>query len=94
MPFARSCSFSYNLFLELLTRPEFKALESKGTRVQRPLWASTSTKNPRYRDIMYVEEMIGKETVDTMPLQTIDAFRITAKYAKPCPGTLKKPNKR
>jgi transaldolase len=43
--------------------------------VQRPLWASTSTKNPSYRDVMYVEELIGPDTVDTMPPATIDAFR-------------------
>jgi transaldolase len=43
--------------------------------VQRPLWASTSTKNPEYRDVMYVEELIGPDTVDTMPPATIDAFR-------------------
>jgi transaldolase len=43
--------------------------------VQRPLWASTSTKNPAYRDVMYIEELIGPESVNTMPPQTIDAFR-------------------
>jgi transaldolase len=43
--------------------------------VQRPLWASTSTKNPAYRDVMYVEELIGPDTVDTMPPATIDAFK-------------------
>ena len=43
--------------------------------MQRPLWASTSTKNPEYRDVMYVEELIGPDTVDTMPPATIDAFR-------------------
>jgi transaldolase len=43
--------------------------------VQRPLWASTSTKNPAYRDVMYVEELIGPATVNTMPLETLEAFR-------------------
>ena len=52
-----------------------QALAANGARVQRPLWASTSTKNPAYRDVMYVEALIGPDTVDTMPPQTIDAFR-------------------
>ena len=43
--------------------------------MQRPLWASTSTKNPRYRDVLYVEELIGPDTVNTMPLETLSAFR-------------------
>ena len=47
----------------------------QGATLQRPLWASTSTKNPAYRDVMYVEELIGPDTVNTMPLKTIDAFR-------------------
>ena len=50
-------------------------LAKQGARLQRPLWASTSTKNPAYRDVMYVEELIGPDTVDTMPPATIDAFR-------------------
>jgi transaldolase len=79
---------AYDLFLKLLTKPEFKFLEAKGARVQRPLWASTSTKNPRYRDVMYVEEMIGKETVDTMPLQTIEAFRDHGKVRQSLPGDI------
>ena len=47
----------------------------KGAQVQRPLWASTSTKNPAYRDVMYVEQLIGPDTVNTMPPATIEAFR-------------------
>src|SRR5207253_9001456 len=50
-------------------------LTSAGASVQRPLWASTSTKNPRYRDTMYVEELIGPATINTMPVATFDAFR-------------------
>src|SRR5690606_37663593 len=49
-------------------------LRDAGARVQRPLWASTSTKNPAYRDVIYVEELIGPDTVNTMPLQTVEAF--------------------
>ncbi len=51
----------------------FEALRAKGAKVQRPLWASTSTKNPAYRDVMYVEDLIGPDTVDTMPQVTVDA---------------------
>src|SRR6185503_19558335 len=47
---------------------------AKGARVQRPLWASTSTKNPKYPDTMYVDELIGADTVNTMPPQTLEAF--------------------
>jgi transaldolase len=50
-------------------------LAAKGGNVQRPLWASTSTKNKAYRDVMYVEQLIGPDTVNTMPPATIDAFR-------------------
>ena len=49
-------------------------MRAKGARVQRPLWASTSTKNPAYRDVMYVESLIAPNTVDTMPQATVDAF--------------------
>lgn len=66
---------AYQIFEKVSVSPVFKALEAKGARLQRPLWASTSTKNPKHRDVYYVEELIGKNTVDTMPLQTIDAFR-------------------
>jgi transaldolase len=55
--------------------PRWKRLVEKGAQPQRLLWASTSTKNPRYRDVMYVEELIGPQTVDTMPPATFDAFR-------------------
>jgi transaldolase len=65
----------YQKFKEIFARPAFLELKPKGARVQRPLWASTSTKNPKYRDVLYVEELIGPDTVDTMPPATIDAFR-------------------
>ena len=52
----------------------FQRLSAKGARVQRPLWASTSTKNPKYPDTMYVDELIGADTVNTMPLATLEAF--------------------
>ena len=70
-----NAKLAYALFQERFAGPRWKTLASSGARVQRPLWASTSTKNPAYRDVMYVEALIGPDTVDTMPPQTIDAFR-------------------
>jgi transaldolase/glucose-6-phosphate isomerase len=66
---------AYGRFGELSGTPRWKALAAKGGRKQRPLWASTGTKNPRYSDVKYVEELIGPYTVNTMPPQTMDAFR-------------------
>lgn len=65
---------AYARFRELFGAPRFAALRAKGARVQRPLWASTSTKNPAYPDTLYVDELIGPDTVNTMPPQTLDAF--------------------
>ncbi|NPV85180.1 MAG: bifunctional transaldolase/phosoglucose isomerase [Anaerolineae bacterium] len=66
---------AYALFEEQFAAERFQKLKSQGARVQRPLWASTSTKNPAYRDVIYVEELIAPDTVNTMPPQTLDAFR-------------------
>src|SRR5438034_4243984 len=66
---------AYQEFKRLFGGPRFAALKQRGARVQRPLWASTSTKNPAYRDVLYVEELIGSDTVNTMPLKTIEIFR-------------------
>lgn len=65
---------AYAVFLQKFAEPRFLALRQKGARPQRPLWASTSTKNPAYRDVIYVEELIGPETVNTVPPQTLQAF--------------------
>ncbi len=65
----------YQKFKEIFGSDRFKALAAKGARVQRPLWASTGTKNPAYSDIKYVQELIGPDTVNTMPPATMDAFR-------------------
>lgn len=62
-------------FVEGPQAERFKVLQAQGAQVQRPLWASTSTKNPAYRDVMYVEALIGPNTVDTMPPATITAFQ-------------------
>jgi len=70
-----NAKLAYKLFRQRFAGPRWEALASEGARVQRPLWASTSTKNPEYRDVMYVEDLIGPDTVDTMPPATIEAFR-------------------
>jgi transaldolase len=66
---------TYAKYQELCAEARWKALESKGAHTQRLLWASTSTKNKKYRDVLYVEELIGADTVDTIPPATFDAFR-------------------
>ena len=66
---------AYGSFAREFATPEFAELAALGARVQRPLWASTSTKNPDYRDVLYVEELAGPDTVNTMPEVTLDAFR-------------------
>src|SRR5947199_1947194 len=66
---------TYKKYEELFGGPRWKALAAKGAQTQRLLWASTSTKNPRYRDVIYVEELIGADTVDTIPPATVDSFR-------------------
>ncbi len=65
----------YRRFLEIFHGEGFAALRQRGARVQRPLWASTGTKNPAYSDVLYVESLIGSETVNTLPPETLDAFR-------------------
>jgi transaldolase len=65
---------AYGYYQKVFGTPRFEALRAKGARVQRPLWASTSTKNPAYRDVVYVEELIGPDTVNTMPPHTLVAF--------------------
>ncbi len=66
---------TYQRYQQLFSGPRWEALATKGAQTQRVLWASTSTKNPDYRDVMYVEELIGPDTVDTMPPATVEAFR-------------------
>jgi transaldolase len=66
---------TYQRYQRIFSGPRWEALAAKGAQTQRVLWASTSTKNPKYRDVIYVEELIGPDTVNTMPLATIDAFR-------------------
>jgi transaldolase / glucose-6-phosphate isomerase len=70
-----NAKLTYKKYLELFGGPRWQALAAKGAQTQRLLWASTSTKNPKYRDVIYVEELIGADTVDTIPPATFDAFR-------------------
>jgi len=70
-----NAKIAYEPFQRIFSGPRWEALAAKGARVQRPLWASTSTKNPDYSDVMYVDDLIGPDTVNTMPDQTIEAAR-------------------
>lgn len=69
-----NAKLAYARFREVFGTERFARLAQQGAHVQRPLWASTSTKNPSYRDVIYVEELIGPDTVNTMPLATLEAF--------------------
>jgi len=73
---------TYQRYQHIFSGPRWQALAAKGAQTQRVLWASTSTKNPNYRDVIYVEELIGPDTVNTMPPATIDAFRDHGKVRK------------
>ena len=70
-----SAKKAYQIYLEMIAGDRFKKLETRGARPQRVLWASTSTKDPSYSDVLYVETLIGKDTINTLPMETIDAFR-------------------
>ncbi len=70
-----NAKMAYQLFKQIFTSERFIRLRDLGARVQRPLWASTGTKNPKYRDVLYVETLIGPDTVNTLPPATYDAFR-------------------
>ena len=70
-----NAKMAYQSFMRVFNGPEFAELREAGASVQRCLWASTGTKNPAYSDVMYVEELIGPETVNTMPQQTMMAFK-------------------
>lgn len=70
-----SAKMAYHIYKEIFCSDRFKELAAQGARAQRVLWASTSTKNPDYRDVKYVEALIGPDTVNTAPLETLDAYR-------------------
>jgi transaldolase len=77
-----NAKLAYRLFQERFSGPRWEALAAKGARPQRPLWASTSTKNPAYPDLLYVETLIGPHTVNTMPEATITAFEDHGRVAR------------
>src|SRR4051794_17229528 len=68
-----NAKLAYQTYLEIFSGEQWEALEAKGATKQRCLWASTSTKNPQYRDVIYVEELVGPDTVNTMPRATVEA---------------------
>lgn len=68
-----NAKIAYQRYKEIFSSDRFKSLKAKGAKVQRLLWASTSTKNPEYSDVMYVDELIGKDTINTLPPTTIEA---------------------
>jgi transaldolase len=70
-----NAKLAYQHYLQAFSGPRWEFLAGKGATKQRCLWASTSTKNPAYRDVIYVEELVGPDTVNTMPLETIEAFQ-------------------
>ena len=70
-----NAKLAYRLFCSMFSGPRWERLKAAGAQVQRPLWASTSTKNPAYRDVLYVEQLIGPHTVNTLPPATLEAFR-------------------
>lgn len=76
-----SAKKAYQIYLEMIGSERFKKLEAKGAQRQRVLWASTSTKDPSFSDVLYVETLIGKDTINTLPMETIDAFRDHGKAA-------------
>jgi transaldolase len=77
-----NAKIAYESFQRIFSGPRWEDLAAKGARVQRPLWASTSTKNPAYSDVLYVDDLIGPDTVNTMPDQTIEAARDHATPAR------------
>ena len=81
-----NAKLAYQAFEEIFCGEDWEFLESKGATKQRPLWASTSTKNPEYGDVMYVEELVGPATVNTMPTDTLEAFMDHGEVRSASPG--------
>ncbi|MFN2465904.1 MAG: transaldolase [Candidatus Dormibacteria bacterium] len=73
---------AYEVYREIFHSPKFDELRKQGARVQRPLWASTGTKNPEYSDVLYIDELVGTETVTTVPAKTLEAY---ADHGDPAP---------
>jgi transaldolase len=73
---ALACAkIAYRIYRDLISEERYKALASRGARSQRVLWASTGTKDPAYSDVKYIEPLIGADTINTMPLETLSAYR-------------------
>ncbi len=70
-----SAKKAYEIYKEVFFSERFKNLEKKGAKKQKVLWASTSSKDPSFSDVKYVEALIGPDTINTLPIETIDAFR-------------------
>ena len=77
-----NAKLTYKRYKEIMQGEGWQALAARGARPQRLLWASTSTKNPNYPDVLYVDELIGEDTVNTIPPATLDAFRDHGKIRK------------
>lgn len=77
-----NAKLAYRLFCSMFSGARWERLKAAGAQVQRPLWASTSTKNPAYRDVLYVEQLIGPHTVNTLPPATLEAFRDHGEVAR------------
>ncbi len=77
-----NAKLAYQRYLRLFAGARWQALAKNGAKPQRLLWASTGTKNKAYSDVLYVEELIGPDTVNTMPVATMDAFRDARQVAR------------
>jgi transaldolase/glucose-6-phosphate isomerase len=84
---------AYEKYEQMIASPRWKALAAKGGHTQRLLWASTSTKNPAYRDVLYIEELIGPDTVNTIPPATMDSFREHGRVARTIDSNLEAAHK-
>ena len=87
-----SAKKAYQIYLEMISSERFKKLEENGAQRQRVLYASTGTKDPSFSDVLYVESIIGKDTINTLPIETIDAFRDHGKAAETLPTDLDEAN--
>ena len=88
-----SAKLAYQIFLEMIGSDRFKKLEEKGAQKQRVLYASTGTKDPSFSDVLYVESIIGKDSINTLPIETIDAFRDHGLAAETLTTNLRDANK-
>lgn len=88
-----SAKQAYQIYLEMISSDRFKKLEENGAQKQRVLYASTGTKDPSFSDVLYVESIIGKDTINTLPMETIDAFRDHGKAAETLTTNLDEANK-